>query len=191
MLKPRSQPFNNPLQNWQEALLPFCRSPESYPANVIYYDKNYVCITDLYPKSKLHFLIMPRRVPTELSLLTKHDIPMLKEIINLSEQIIKNHCTNHVMRIGFHAVPSLKQLHLHLISHDFISDSLKIKKHYLSFTTAFFKNPEEIIRLLEQDVDLASLKFKEPLLKGDLECHHCRQVFKTMPALKKHLESVE
>lgn len=56
-------------------------------------------------------------------------------------------------RIGFHAIPSMSLLHLHLIrfsphscvrnkliiaSDDFISDSLKNKKHWNSFNTDFF-----------------------------------------------------
>ena len=29
---------------------------------------------------------------------------------------------------------------------------------------------------------------KESLLKGALRCHHCREIFQTIPKLKKHLE---
>lgn len=41
-------------------------------------------------------------------------------------------------KIGYHAEPSMQQLHLHVISTDFNSPSLKTKKHWNSFNTAFF-----------------------------------------------------
>lgn len=53
-------------------------------------------------------------------------------------------------RIGYHAQPSLDQLHLHVISKDFDSEFLKTKKHFNSFTTDFFieaQSTNEIQRL--------------------------------------------
>lgn len=41
-------------------------------------------------------------------------------------------------KIGYHAEPSMQQLHLHVISMDFNSPSLKTKKHWNSFNTEFF-----------------------------------------------------
>lgn len=41
-------------------------------------------------------------------------------------------------KIGFHAEPSMQQLHLHVISTDFDSTFLKTKKHWNSFNTIFF-----------------------------------------------------
>ena len=42
---------------------------------------------------------------------------------------------------GFHAAPSLRQLHLHLLSSDLDSDALKNKKHFNSFATSFLLHP--------------------------------------------------
>lgn len=39
---------------------------------------------------------------------------------------------------------------MHVISQDFISPSLKNKKHWNSFTTEFFIDVEEIERILEK-----------------------------------------
>lgn len=66
------------------------------------------------------------------------------------------HCTTEKrplgsMRVGFHAVPSMAQLHLHLISGDFLGTGLKNKKHYNSFTTPFFLGIDEVISMLSQD----------------------------------------
>lgn len=50
--------------------------------------------------------------------------------------------------MGFHAVPSLKPLHLHVITQDFIGDGLKKKSHYNSFTTPFFVKIDDAIAIL-------------------------------------------
>ena len=53
------------------------------------------------------------------------------------------------MRFGFHAHPSMRQLHLHCISHDMAGTALKNKKHYNSFTTAFFVPIDAVIDAVE------------------------------------------
>lgn len=52
------------------------------------------------------------------------------------------------MRAGFHSVPSMRQLHMHLLSLDYASDSLKSKKHFNSFATDFFVPPASWERML-------------------------------------------
>jgi len=51
-------------------------------------------------------------------------------------------------KLGFHALPSMSQLHMHVISEDFNSPSLKNKKHWNSFTSPFFVGTEEFISML-------------------------------------------
>lgn len=51
-------------------------------------------------------------------------------------EITGNHLEN--FKIGYHALPSMQQLHLHVISNDFDSPCLKTKKHWNSFCTDFF-----------------------------------------------------
>ena len=51
--------------------------------------------------------------------------------------------------LGFHAAPSMRQLHVHLISLDLASPCLKNKKHWNSFATPFLVHPEAIVRQLE------------------------------------------
>ena len=43
---------------------------------------------------------------------------------------------------------------MHVISQDFISSSLKNKKHWNSFTTEFFKDVEEILKILEEQGEI-------------------------------------
>ena len=47
-------------------------------------------------------------------------------------------------RYGYHTIPSMLQLHLHVISCDFVSPCLKTKRHWNSFTTEFFINSRGI-----------------------------------------------
>ena len=42
------------------------------------------------------------------------------------------------VKVGIHSHPSMYHLHIHVISVDSYSDSLKHKKHYNSFNTSFF-----------------------------------------------------
>ena len=56
---------------------------------------------------------------------------------------------NIEFQVGFHAIPSMNQVHMHIISRDFISSALKTKKHWNSFTTEFFLKPSFIIDQLE------------------------------------------
>jgi aprataxin len=51
--------------------------------------------------------------------------------------------------MGFHGRPSMRQLHLHVISDDFDNKCLKNPKHYNSFTTSYF---------IDGDVFLAGVK---------------------------------
>lgn len=45
-------------------------------------------------------------------------------------------------RYGYHAIPSMSQLHLHMISQDFDSPCLKTKRHWNSFNTKYFLDSE-------------------------------------------------
>jgi aprataxin len=91
-------------------------------------------------------------------------------------------------RLGFHSIPSMAQLHLHILSDDFNSEWLKTKKHWNSFTSPFFLNLDDVIVALQQQgsvsVDKAAA---EGLLKQGLVCHKCGQQLPNMPQLKAHI----
>jgi aprataxin len=44
----------------------------------------------------------------------------------------------------------MRQLHLHVISQDFNSPSLKNKKHWNSFTSAFFLDSVDVMEEIDQ-----------------------------------------
>lgn len=93
------------------------------------------------------------------------------------------------VRMGFHALPSMMPLHLHVISQDFNASALKTKKHWNSFTTEFFIPLSLVERQLASfgRLTLDTARASE-MLKLDVRCHKCFAECKTMPALKAHLK---
>lgn len=90
-----------------------------------------------------------------------------------------------IFRLGFHSVPSMRQLHLHVTSQDFDSQHLKHKKHWNSFNTEFFRDSVDVIEELEK-YGKASIK-DESLLSKELRCHRCKSAHPSMPRLKSHI----
>ncbi|KAL2920158.1 hypothetical protein HK105_200224 [Polyrhizophydium stewartii] len=114
-------------------------------------------------------------------------------------------------KMGFHALPSMRQLHLHVISNDFISARLKTWHHYNSFATQFFRPLESVIEQLRttgkvevrntalRDLScsytcslLTAMQFDAQEYKtinymSRAPCCHCGATLDTFPALQKHL----
>lgn len=79
----------------------------------------------------------------------------------------------------------MRQLHLHVISQDFDSPSFKNKKHWNSFTTAFFHDSVDVIDEIETH---GSAKLNdEKLLETELRCHRCKSAHPNIPKLKSHI----
>ena len=83
-------------------------------------------------------------------------------------------------------VPSMRQLHLHVISQDFDSAHLKNKKHWNSFNTLFFRDSADAIKEIEKH-GVATVIEDESLLKMELRCHRCRSAHPNIPRLKSHI----
>lgn len=90
----------------------------------------------------------------------------------------------------------MAQLHLHIISDDFCSPWLKTKKHWNSFTSAFFLHLDDVTAQLQQqqqqpgssgDGIVVDSQQAEALLKQPLVCHKCGQQLANIPKLKDHL----
>lgn len=86
-------------------------------------------------------------------------------------------------------VPSLRQLHLHVISQDFDSSHLKNKKHWNSFNTPFFLDAVNIMEELKQHGK--AMLNDESLLSMELRCHKCRSAHPNIPRLKAHISKCE
>ncbi|WOO77380.1 Aprataxin [Vanrija pseudolonga] len=96
---------------------------------------------------------------------------------------------------GFHAVPSMRHLHLHVMSNDLASPSLKTKKHYNSFRPdhGFFISLAEVESWCSDpgvaERQAGMLESREQLLRDPLVCFKCHAEFRNMPLLKEHLEA--
>ena len=89
------------------------------------------------------------------------------------------------------AVPSMRQLHLHVMSLDLQSESLKNKKHFNSFATRFMLPPEAVAAQLESGgrVQTRGHAAEEASLKADMHCPVSGVLLKNIPAVKQHLAS--
>jgi len=84
---------------------------------------------------------------------------------------------------GIHANPSMSHLHIHVLSKDMVSEPMKKRNHYLSFTTDFLVGLEHF-PLAKDDYRRAYKHFPEDML-----CWRCGQNFgNKMTKLKEHLE---
>ncbi|UZJ51017.1 hypothetical protein CBS101457_000337 [Exobasidium rhododendri] len=184
--------------NWASSLTIFAKTPEpsTLPSNVyLRHDDRTLTIYDGYPKSKFHFLVLPR-IPFKLTAddrkasssastsstpqlslaggklslgqsVTKSEVPashlaslndllaspyaalvlsefeaaskkvalLIKEEMRMTSfKFTDGPCgVDWGVRTGFHSVPSMDTVHLHVISEDLVSASLKNKKHFQSF----------------------------------------------------------
>ncbi|KAF4585555.1 aprataxin [Ophiocordyceps camponoti-floridani] len=84
---------------------------------------------------------------------------------------------------GVHANPSMRHLHIHVLSRDMHSPTLRHRKHYNSFTTPF------LIRLDEFPEAAAQRAVRGRRLRDDLVCWRCGRAFgNRFASLKGHLE---
>jgi aprataxin len=138
--------------SWSDQLRGYITHPEAYSSDTVYqFDDNVVVIYDKYPKSLYHLLIMPRKQILDFSVLTRADLPLLHTLRETAVDLYRQHKARYptaAFRVGFHAVPSMRQLHVHFISQDFNGLAFKTKKHWNSFTTKFFIDIDEFISIL-------------------------------------------
>lgn len=119
--------------HWSLGLLEAMKDPEQ----IVKQTERAVVIRDKYPKAKLHYLVVAEENINTINDLNRSHLSLLEEFRNLYEDL-KNDSKGIKLRAGFHAVPSMRRLHMHVISADMISPCLKTKIHWNSFTTKFF-----------------------------------------------------
>lgn len=116
---------------------------------------------------------------------------------HIQKEMIKSYGFSWEVWMGFHAIPSMEHLHLHVLSGDLRKDTMKTKKHYNSFhpTLGFFLHIDHVISWCDVEEpkfkELSSLKSSkyEGLLKQNLNCFYCEERMKNMPILKSHLNT--
>ncbi|VVD03177.1 unnamed protein product [Leptidea sinapis] len=160
------------------------------PSSVYKETDKVVVIKDKYPKAKVHYLVLPRDNINSIYNLDKSHILLLEEFGKVFHDIQEEH-SDLELKAGFHSIPSMQRMHMHIISKDMISACLKTKIHWNSFTTSFFLPYKDVLRSLKDNghVEKISTEKHKTLMSTPLKCNQCEFVPKNMPDLKKHLLS--
>ena len=183
--------------SWADQLSPYIAHPEKYPEQVYSYDQDVVIIKDKYPKSTHHYLVMPRQVVNGYFAIKKEEIQMLLRMKSSADKLIKDLNAKEEgqggieFKVGFHAIPSMRQLHMHVISKDLQAEGMKKKEHWNSFTTKFFIDFKDFLAKLKSEgkVEFDKKEYEGVKKETPLICHRCQAVHKTMPSLKKHIQN--
>ncbi|KAI5645347.1 scavenger mRNA decapping enzyme c-term binding domain-containing protein [Phthorimaea operculella] len=159
-------------------------------ANIVKQSERVVVIRDKYPKAKVHYLVLPLEEINSLQKLNKGHVGLLEEFGKLYEELKEEH-KDRKLKAGFHAVPSMQRLHMHIISADMVSPCLKTKVHWNSFTTKFFIPYEDLLKELRENgcIKKISNEDHKSLMATLLKCNQCNYMPKNMPNLKEHLLS--
>ncbi|TKS68224.1 Aprataxin [Collichthys lucidus] len=173
--------------HWSQGLKASMQDPKMQ----VYKDDKVVVIKDKYPKARYHWLVLPWQSISSLKALREEHCELMKHMQRVGEQMVQQcpDASRLRFRMGYHAIPSLSHLHLHVISQDFDSPCLKNKKHWNSFTTDYLINSHDVIQMLETDGKVTVKEGTSELLKLPLRCHVCHREIPTIPALKEHLKS--
>ncbi|CAL4088427.1 unnamed protein product, partial [Meganyctiphanes norvegica] len=170
--------------HWSLGLLTSMNDPEL----LIEKDDKIVIIKDKYPKAHHHFLILPQENIPSLKSVKPTQISLLK-YMESKASILASKYPNSEFRYGYHAIPSMARLHLHVISQDFDSTCLKSKRHWNSFNTKYFLDSTDVIRSLEKYGQCDTSEASKDLLNEQLKCHKCSYIPQNMPKLKDHLKN--
>ncbi|KAG2262363.1 hypothetical protein Bca52824_069442 [Brassica carinata] len=177
--------------SWALALHIIAMHPEKHENVVLESSDNIVVINDQYPKARKHVLVLARQESVDgLEDVGSANIQLLEEMHDVGMKWIKrfqDEDASLIFRLGYHSVPSMRQLHLHVISQDFESDHLKNKKHWNSFTTSFFRDSVDVLEEVKSQ-GKANVE-SEAVLKGELRCNRCRSVHPNIPKLKSHIRT--
>lgn len=99
------------------------------------------------------------------------------------------------MKIGYHAIPSLEPLHLHIISSDLDSPCITKRVHVVSFTSPlFFVEADAVERHLESafttSIVLTIRKDRAKSVRDNtpMICAKCNRVAISLPDWKRHNE---
>lgn len=132
---------------------------------------------------------------------------LAKNVIEITGQ------DENTFKIGYHSEPSMQRLHVHVISDDFHSPSLKTKIHWNSYNTPFFWNVHglythrqtcgcflmiksvtvHVVSDVHQEIKRNGTVVKptpeisKKFLATALRCHKCDFTPKNVPDLKQHL----
>ncbi|XP_037058398.1 aprataxin isoform X4 [Peromyscus leucopus] len=173
------------LGHWSQGLKVSMKDPKMQ----VYKDELVVVIKDKYPKARHHWLVLPWASISSLKVVTSEHLDLLKHMHTVGEKVISDFAGSSKLRfrLGYHAIPSMSHVHLHVISQDFDSPCLKNKKHWNSFNTEYFLDSQAVIQMVEEAGRVTVQDGTSELLKLPLRCHECQQLLPSIPQLKEHL----
>ncbi|KAF9157968.1 hypothetical protein DFQ26_008108, partial [Actinomortierella ambigua] len=147
-----------------------------------YYDERVLVINDAYPKSKYHFLVLPRkRILYLTDLRGEEGIQTVEELFGralwLVDRLRANDAT-YEYKYGFHVRQSMSQIHLHVLSTDYSTARMKRKEHWNSFTTEFFISPAYVLQILRDrgrfQLSNQERERFEAIVSQNLQCPVCK-----------------
>eukprot|EP00927_Polykrikos_kofoidii_P041778 TRINITY_DN35628_c0_g1_i1.p1 TRINITY_DN35628_c0_g1~~TRINITY_DN35628_c0_g1_i1.p1 ORF type:complete len:380 (-),score=41.94 TRINITY_DN35628_c0_g1_i1:11-1150(-) len=161
---------------------------------VVHKTDEFVVLQDGYPKANVHLLVLPRERVAGIRDLSGVHLPMLRKLAAYTAWVIHgiSEMSDLGWACGLHSVPSLRQLHVHVLSRDFNSPCMKNAKHYNSFQAPFLVALDDVVRALQADDNVQTrfaLETAEGRLKNqDLLCNRCGQAFgRRFSEFKRHL----
>jgi aprataxin len=187
----------------RNALREYLDDPANH-SSVLGYNDDFVVIRDLYPKSTVHLLILPRDQVKQRQRMSEacYDADFFTKLKSeavkwrtlagkeLARQLLSTtdvtseSSWNTEIKVGVHSAPSMNHLHIHVLSRDMRSPYLRHKKHYNSFTTPFFVDLEAFP--LSDDNAQARMRDWH---KRDMICWRCNRNFENkFTQLKEHLQ---
>lgn len=200
-----------PLQSssWRNALYDILSTVEANVeddnAIILFRHPKFVCTYDKFPKAKHHLLLMCRNYGSSclmnvksLNDLTKKHLDELREFHNLARRIaaaISGDAYQNSFKIGYHSIPSLHPLHLHIISSDLDSPCVTTRKHIVSFSSDFFVTADEVENHLESafvdslPVAVRAQRAQDLLDSYPLKCQYCSRSALNVPDFKRHNQS--
>lgn len=185
----KTEDANQKSGHWSQGLKQALKDPN----NIIYESKSCSVINDKYPKAKRHFLVISKLDLSSMTVLNETHVPLLEEMVQIGKDLqAKEKKINPKMefKMGFHAVPSMTRLHMHVISTDFDSICLKNKRHWNSFTTSFFRPASQILSELRSNSRISiDSSFYKRFLEDALKCHICNEKPRNLPRLKDHIKT--
>lgn len=190
-IPPPSNPSRRPSRpsnvDWSDALSHATTDPEQ----VFEQDEVTVTLKDGFPKSRYHYLVVPKQEIGSVTDLSTTHLELLEHMHHVAESLISRIHTkepNLPFKFGYHAVPSLKQLHMHVVSQDFSSPRMRTQHHWNTFNTEYFMPSSLVLETIRQcgHIEVES-DFYEALLSLSMKCCFCERTYQNLDSLKEHL----
>ncbi|KAI3810954.1 hypothetical protein L1987_20643 [Smallanthus sonchifolius] len=182
--------LNKDWGSWAQALHKIAMHPEKHKNDVIEILDDVVVLNDIYPKAQKHLLVVARAEGLDwLANVSQEHLPILKTMHDVGVKWARTFLKENqslVFRLGYHSAPSMRQLHLHVISQDFDSKHLKNKKHWNSFNSPFFRDSVNVIQEISEE-GKPTLNDDEKFMSMELRCNRCRSAHPNIPRLKSHI----